>query len=98
MKDELDEYVAGQIHDPNAVASSIDVSKEKAGIVSVQEVVDMPNLREKAMQRLKGGMRKDLEDLLDIGPQTDYLFDMMSTLSVDEALHVLEEAAEYHSD
>ncbi|KAK9311001.1 hypothetical protein V1524DRAFT_412151, partial [Lipomyces starkeyi] len=92
MKDELREYVAGQFHDPNAVATSNEVSKEKAGIVSVQEVVDIPNLREKAMQRLKGGMRKDLEDLLDIGPQTDYLFDMMSTLSVDEALHVLEEA------
>ncbi|KAK9427029.1 OPT oligopeptide transporter protein-domain-containing protein [Lipomyces doorenjongii] len=98
MKDELREYVAGQVLDPNAVASSNEVSKEKVGIVSVQEVVDIPNLREKAMQRLKSGMRKDLDDLLDMGSQTDYLFDMMSTLSVEEALLVLEEALDYHSD
>ncbi|KAK9366130.1 OPT oligopeptide transporter protein-domain-containing protein [Lipomyces kononenkoae] len=75
----------------------LDEKKGNVGIVVVKEV-EVTNMREKALDRLRSGMEKDLEDLLDIGPQTEYLFDMMNTLSTAEGLSVLEEAVEYHTD
>ncbi|KAK9236835.1 OPT oligopeptide transporter protein-domain-containing protein [Lipomyces kononenkoae] len=91
---ETPDFVTGAITD----SSSMQVEKEKQALVSVQEVGDISNFREKVLDRLQGGMRKDLEDILNVDSQMNYLLDMMDTLTVNEGLHILEEAAKYHED
>ncbi|KAK9374022.1 OPT oligopeptide transporter protein-domain-containing protein [Lipomyces chichibuensis] len=88
------EGIVVDVDNPDA---SNEFSKETGEVIVVQEL-DIPNIREKAIDRLKHGMNKDMDDLLDIGPQTNYLFDMMSSLSIQEAMEVLREAVEYHED
>ncbi|KAK9385885.1 OPT oligopeptide transporter protein-domain-containing protein [Lipomyces mesembrius] len=93
MTNEKDGTVV-DVHDRDA---SNEFSKETGEVIILQEI-DIPNIREKAIDRLKHGINKDLDDLLDIGPATNFIFDMMSTLSENEAMEVLREAVEYHED
>ncbi|KAK9464998.1 OPT oligopeptide transporter protein-domain-containing protein [Lipomyces arxii] len=60
--------------------------------------IEIPNLRERAIDRMKNGMSKDMEDLLDFGPQMEFIFDMMNTMTMEEAYQVLTAAVAYHAD
>ncbi|KAK9385134.1 hypothetical protein V1515DRAFT_630967, partial [Lipomyces mesembrius] len=69
--------------------------KETGEGIIVQEIY-IPNLRENAIDRLKHRRNKDWDDLLDTSPQRNFKFDMMSTVSVNEAMKVLRGSVEYH--
>ncbi|KAK9449710.1 OPT oligopeptide transporter protein-domain-containing protein [Limtongia smithiae] len=62
------------------------------------QAFSVENLREKAIARLESGLHKDLDDLRDMGPAMEYLFDQMMTISEEEAVVILENAIDYHND
>ncbi|KAK9465586.1 OPT oligopeptide transporter protein-domain-containing protein [Lipomyces arxii] len=74
---------------------SFRTSPEKPETIEIEEI---QNLRQRTIERLHAPENKELGDLLEDLDRAQYLFDIMATMSIAEALIVLNTAIEYHAD
>ncbi|KAK9242180.1 OPT oligopeptide transporter protein-domain-containing protein [Lipomyces tetrasporus] len=89
--EKIDKTVVGEA----VAATSLDLKMEADVTVSD---LDIPKLRERALERLAANTHVDLHDILDNSAVLEYLLDMMTTMTVSESLKILTGIADYHSD
>ncbi|KAK9460479.1 OPT oligopeptide transporter protein-domain-containing protein [Lipomyces oligophaga] len=101
--EKTDEYVIGEevAEEKYASLSESDevgqiYSKDNADITVAN--LDIQDLRERAIERLRNDVHKDLADLFDDETVLEYLLDMMTTVTASEAIEILTNAEEYHGD
>ncbi|KAK9464999.1 OPT oligopeptide transporter protein-domain-containing protein [Lipomyces arxii] len=95
-----DVIVSGEVEylkDTDVTLTTEELTKTAGEILEIRPI-ELPNIRERVMDRVRNGMSKDMEDLLDLGPQMDFFFDMMITMTMEEAYEVLTAAVAYHAD